>query len=282
MATFTNQATLSYNGSITNSNVTTGELLEILAATKTAITETYTAGSGIAYAITLVNSGTSPITELTLTDNLGAYTQGTETLYPLTFTEGTLSFFVNGVLQPTPTVTAGPPLTVSGINLPAGTSGVLLYEATANLYAPLAVGSSIINTVTVNGAETVEAITASATVPVQAQTSLTIAKAICPEVVTDNGQLTYTFIIQNSGNTPAQADANVIITDVFNPILNNISVTLNSAPFPQTSYTYNEATGEFVTAAGSITVPAATYTQAQNGEITVTPGVAVLKITGTV
>ena len=37
MATFTNQATLRYNGNIVNSNITTGELLEVLSATKTAV-----------------------------------------------------------------------------------------------------------------------------------------------------------------------------------------------------------------------------------------------------
>ena len=33
MATFTNQATLRYNGNVVNSNITTGELLEVLSAT---------------------------------------------------------------------------------------------------------------------------------------------------------------------------------------------------------------------------------------------------------
>ena len=43
MATFTNQATLIYNGQSTSSNVTTGELLTGLTLTKTAITDTYRA-----------------------------------------------------------------------------------------------------------------------------------------------------------------------------------------------------------------------------------------------
>jgi hypothetical protein len=37
MATFYNRATLSYNGRLTNSNQTEGELLETLGVTKTAI-----------------------------------------------------------------------------------------------------------------------------------------------------------------------------------------------------------------------------------------------------
>ena len=57
--------------------------------------------------------------------------------------------------------------------------------------------------------------------------NLTISKSLSPSVVTENGQLTYTFIIENYGNTPAVATDNVIVTDMFNPILNPISVSFN-------------------------------------------------------
>ena len=40
MATFTNQATLTYNGQTTTSNVTVGELVETLTAAKTAVVPT--------------------------------------------------------------------------------------------------------------------------------------------------------------------------------------------------------------------------------------------------
>ena len=41
MAQFTNQAQLSYNDSVTNSNIAVGELLEVLSATKTAVIDEY-------------------------------------------------------------------------------------------------------------------------------------------------------------------------------------------------------------------------------------------------
>lgn len=48
-------------------------------------------------------------------------------------------------------------------------------------------------------------------------------------------------------------------------------------------YTYSETTGEFVSAVGQITIPAATYTQDPvTGVWSVTPGSSVLVITGTV
>ena len=37
MAIFTNQATLTYNGNSTNSNIAYGEILDVLVATKTAV-----------------------------------------------------------------------------------------------------------------------------------------------------------------------------------------------------------------------------------------------------
>ena len=44
MAIFSNQATLTYNGSSTNSNIVYGELLEVLTATKTAVEGSYIPG----------------------------------------------------------------------------------------------------------------------------------------------------------------------------------------------------------------------------------------------
>lgn len=70
MATFYNQATLSYNGNTTTSNITTGEIVEILTAAKTAVTDTYRANGRITYIVSIVNSGAEDFTGLTVTDNL--------------------------------------------------------------------------------------------------------------------------------------------------------------------------------------------------------------------
>lgn len=97
------------------------------------------------------------------------------------------------------------------------------------------------------------------------------------------GQITYTFVISNTGNTEATATGNVVVTDTFAPILRNIAVTYNGTAWTEgTNYTYNAATGVFTTLAGQITVPAATFTQNTDGTFTVTPGTATLVITGTV
>lgn len=86
MATFTNQATLTYNGGTASSNITTGELLEVLTATKTAVVPTYRSGRPITYLITLVNAGTADLTGLAVADDLGGYTFQRRHGLPLAYT----------------------------------------------------------------------------------------------------------------------------------------------------------------------------------------------------
>ena len=283
MATFTNQATLIYNGQSTSSNITTGEITTGLTLTKTAISSDYGRDDRVAYIVTIANTGAA-ITGATLTDDLGAYTVGANTVTPLSYVDGSLLYYVNGAPATGATATAGPPLTVSGIDVPAGGNVQLIYEAATNEFTPLQVGSDITNTVTLTATTLVEPLTDTATVGAREEVALSIAKAVCPAVVNDNGTLTYTFIIQNSGNTPIAATDNVIVTDTFNPILNPITVTFNDTVWTEgTEYAYDDTTGVFTTNAGYITVPAATYTQdPTTGVYSITPGVAVITVTGTV
>ena len=284
MATFYNKATLTYNNGSTDSNIVTGELAEVLSAAKTALESDYDVGCPITYMVSIVNSGTNAFTGLTVTDNLGEYTHGTAgSLTPLTYVDGSLKYFVNGALQPAPTVTLKSPLTVTGINVPAGGNVLLVYKAYANSYAPLGAAATITNTAAVSGLSLTGDVTASATVNHANTPDLSISKALSPETVTENSNVTYTFIIQNRGGAAASAADNVAITDTFNPVLSNITVTLDNAPLTEgTDYTYDSDTGVFQTVAGKITVPAAAFASDENGAWSITPGVAVLKITGTI
>ena len=218
-----------------------------------------------------------------LTDDLGGYAFGTDTVYPLTYNEGTLRVYVNGVLQTTPTVTAGPPLTVTGLTVPAGGNALLVYEAAVTRYAPLDQEAAITNTATVTGGGLAAPLTAQATLAAAQRADLTVSKAICPATVTESGQLTYTFVLQNFGNTAATAGDNVILTDTFDPALTGLTVTYNGDTWKEgDNYTYDAATGTFATIAGQIAVPAATYTQETDGTYTVTPGTTTVTVTGTV
>ena len=284
MATFTNQATLSYGNVVKNSNVVTGELREVLSITKTAVGDSYIPGEKVTYIVSIVNSGSTTYTGLTLTDDLGAYSVGTSTYVPLSYADGTLRFYENGALGTSPTVTAGPPMTITGISVPAGGNVTLVYEAEVGATAPLGVEGQITNTASLDGGGLTAALTDTATVTVVSRPELTISKAICPSTVVENGQITYTFVIQNDGNIGATESDGIVVSDVFDPKLRDITVTLNGTPLtPTVGYTYDAATGVFTTVEGAITVPAATFTQdTTTGVYTITPGVSVLTVTGTV
>lgn len=283
MARFTNQAQLSYNDSIINSNVTVGEILEVLSATKTAVSDDYVRGDDVTYVISVVNSGPTPLSQISIADDLGGYEFGElGTLYPLTYTPGSAQLYINGVLQSAPTVEAGPPLVFSGINIPASGNAVIVYEVTANQFAPLAADSTITNTATVSGAGA--PVTASETISTEDAPDLTITKSMEPSVITDQGNITYTFLIQNTGSSEAVATDNVSVSDVFNPALSDITVTLNGTPLTAgTDYTYDEASGTFATTPSVITVPAASFEQdPASGAWIVTPGVSVLSVSGVI
>ena len=278
MAIFTNQATLVYNGGSTNSNIAVGEILEVLSADKTAVEGSYAPGGLVTYVITIRNTGTAAFTGLTVTDDLGGGANA-----PLTYEAGTVLYFVNGVLQATPTVTAGPPLVFTGITVPGNGDATLVYQARANGYASPQIEGTITNTVTITGGGLTAPVTATVTVNAAIGPNLTITKTITPVQVADNGRVTYTFLIQNSGNQPITAADAAAINDVFDPILTDLVVTFNGTVLVEgTGYTYNAATGQFDTVPGVITVPAATYTQDATGAYTTTPGIATLTVTGTI
>ena len=284
MAIFTNQATLIYNGNTTNSNIAYGEILDVLVATKTSVEGSYTPGQLVTYVVTLRNTGNASLTGLVVTDDLGGYDFNGATVYPLTYEDGSVALFTNGVPQAAPAVTAGPPLVFSNITVPAGGDVVIVYQAQANAFANPAVGGSIDNTVTVTGDGLSAPITATETVVTNAEPVLSISKSITPAQVVDNDRVTYTFVIQNSGNQAVVATDDAAITDTFDPILTALAVTFDGTAWTQgVQYNYNELTGLFTTVPGQILVPAATYAQDPiTGAYAVTPGIATLIVTGTI
>ncbi len=284
MAIFTNQATLTLGGVTTSSNIAYGEILDALAVTKIALEQSYTPDGAITYVVSLRNTGTTPITDLTITDDLGAYAAGGATVYPLTLTDGDAALFINGVRQDNAVISAGPPLTVTGITLPAGADAVLVYQARTNQFANPTATGSITNTATLTAPSLTAPITASETVPVSNRPELAITKSINPQQVVDNDRVTYTFVIRNTGNQPVALSDNATIQDTFNPILTDLAVTFNGVAWTEnTQYTYDQGTGLFATLPGNLEVPAATFTQDPvTGAYTVTPGIATLVVTGTI
>lgn len=136
---------LSYRDTSTNSNTVEGQLVQVLAAEKTAVLPTYGSSNTVTYIVSIRNSGAAAYTGLTVTDDLGGYAFAGETRVPLTYVEGSLKYYSNGTLQPAPAVTAGAPLVIGGITVPAGGNALLIYEAspTATPRLPQAAPSPI-------------------------------------------------------------------------------------------------------------------------------------------
>lgn len=284
MAQFTNQATLSYGTTVTSSNVAVGEVLEVLSITKTAVNDTYGQNDTITYIISLINTGSSTLSGLTVTDNLGTYPFGAGTLTPLVYTNGSVRYYQNGVLVASPTVTVNPSsVEFSLVTVPANGNATLAYEVSLNNLAPLGAGDTITNVASVFGGG-VTPVSATEVVTSESTPNVTITKSISPVPVSDGGTVTYTFVIQNYGNTALIATDNAVISDTFSPVLSNVQATFNGALWTVgTEYNYDGTSGLFESVGGFVTVPAATFTQDPvSGIITTTPGTSTLVITGTI
>lgn len=288
MATqITNQATLTYQyGTSTASaasNIATATLQDPLTLTKSALDAGYRAGEDITYILTAANTSANALTNLTLRDNLGAYTPvgGTALVTPLTYT-GPAQLYINGVLSGTltPAVTAEA-LTFTVPSLAAGSTAMVLYKARPNAAALLGAEDSLTNTVTAAATGLTQSVSASYTLNALPYANVSILKAMSPAVITDGDTITYTFTLSNSGNTAATG---VVLTDVFSPAPSNLTVSVNGTALTAADYAY---TGGVLTlpAAGSayaLTVPAAAFSQdSTTGAVTVAPGVATVVVTGT-
>lgn len=282
----TNQATLTYTyGSNTGSaasNIATMTLEGPLSARKHVLERSYRAEEDLTYIISISNTGAMALTNVSVVDNLGAYTPagGTDEVMPLTYV-GPAELYINGLFSAelTPVVSAdGVTFTVPSI--PAGGSALILYLVDVNDNALLTPGSIIENTATVSAESLSEDVTVSAQLPVDAYADITIIKAMSPDPVTEGSLLTYTFTIYNYGNTDAE---NVVLTDQFDPAPSQITVTVDGAAVPATDYSYID--GELILPDGSsnfeLTVPAATFTQdPDTGVVSVNPGVVTVVVTG--
>lgn len=284
MSAFYNQATLTYNNTTTRSNVVQGNLTETLSIHKSVVGGRYGRDDAITYAVSLVNSGNTAQTGVTLTDDLGAYSHSAGRLTPLTYVADSVRYFVNGAPQAAPAVTAGPPLTISGVSVPANGNAMILYTARANEYAPLGAAGSIANTVSASGGSISAPISDVASAYPAVEPRLSIQKSLSPSTVSEGDELTYTITLQNSGNAAADATENIVVSDTFDPILRITDVRFNGTPWSSpANYAYNAVTGEFNTVAGQISVPAATYAQnPATGAWSATPGTATLVVTGTI
>ena len=101
--TILNQATVTFHfGADTGeatSNVATATLLDVLTAAKNSIQTTYQRNQILTYSISVENTGTAAMTNVTAVDDLGTYTiAGPVYVTPLTYI-GPAALYINGVFE---------------------------------------------------------------------------------------------------------------------------------------------------------------------------------------
>ena len=276
----TNQASIRYRYGDTDatalSNIATASLAQPLSVDKSSLESVYRAGDELTYILSAANGGTTTLTNVTLQDNLGTFTQGATQITPLTFVPDAL-LYIDGVNNGTITpVITDSSITFTIPSLPAQSTAMILYKVTPNGFAPLEIPSSITNTVTANADGLTEAATDSLTVTAEAYADVGIVKSM----TTDGSVITYTFDITNAGNTPAE---NIVLTDAFDPAPASITVSVNGTVIPASDYTYTGGVLTLPNATGdTLTLPAATITtDPATGAVTVTPSSLTVTVVGT-
>ena len=286
--TITNRASLSYtsNGVAATalSNIASTVLQGPLNITKAVMENAYTGDDTLTYILTVENTGTVPLNNVTVTDNLGTYNYtpdgGTETaLTPLAYA-GPSRYYINGVYsgELTPAVNADS-LVYTIPSLPAQSSAMILVDLSTNGFAPIEAGGSITNTATVTADGITEPAAADAVLPAAETADVRIVKTMTPNPVVEGSPITYTFTIYNYGNAPAE---NLVLTDTFDPApAAPLTVSVDGIALADTGSTYTGGTFT-LPAAGTpaVSIPAATVTQDATGAVSVTPGVTEITVTG--
>jgi uncharacterized repeat protein (TIGR01451 family) len=285
MATIENFATVSYtSGGVTETKVS--NLAEIglnsaVSLSKTILGNTYGENAILTYILTAINTSSSEITNIVITDDLGSFTVGTAELTPLTYTPPAL-LLIDGIdSSATLSVDSSIPssLTFSFPSLPAGATANIVYRATVNDFAPLDLGSTITNTATFESDSDCADGTASANVTVAEAANVSVFKQMSPNPVVCGDLVTYTIRIYNYGNIPAE---NVQLTDNFDPAPTNITVSRDGTVLNATDYTYENGLLTIpATDTQNVSVPAATFVRdPDSGVVSVIPGMIEYVITG--
>ncbi len=283
MATINNSANITYKyGEITDgalSNIATTILAENvnLNAEKTSNNSAWRPSENLTYNIRVSNDGTDPLFGVSIQDNLGGGTTNS-----LIYVAESARMLRNDTLS-TITPTSTSPLTlVIPDTLEPGE--VIIFTYVARVRADIATDiNEITNEVTVVGHETS---TTGTTVTVSPSPTLTIPKAdyadvrITKSVDKDNvsvgDALTYTFLLENSGNIEA---TNIVINDNLptNFTITGITSLTNgvTTTFETTDYSLNEQNKLILPTSTikTISVPASTNLGS---------GTTIVKIVGTI
>lgn len=287
MATIENFATVRYtsNGTALTrvSNVAEIGLSSSVVFTKVPLGSEYEGDGTITYILSITNTSSAPLTALTITDNLGTFTDGALTLTPLTYVGPALLLVDGQDVSAQLTVDATDPASLVFMipALAANTTANIVYKVAVNEFAPLNEQATIVNNATLTTDAACADGEATATVTVVSAADVSVVKQMCPNPVICGDTVTYTIRIYNYGNVPAE---DVQLVDAFDPAPTNISVYRNGVLLPGTGYTYEAGVLTVPPTGGTLdTIPAATFTRDETtGEVIVNPGLVEYVITGVI
>ena len=213
-----NSATLTYNsGDNTGSaasNVVSTSLLDSysITAVKTSANDSWRPSENITYLVTVTNTGTQPLYNVQVSDDLGGATA------PLVYLANSALIIDEGTVTPVTPTSVNPLVIPVAPVLQSGDSITVLYVAQVSGAVADTV-ETITNTAQVTAREqsaTGAVVTAqpapTVTLPREDFAQIDIVKTADKAVISSGDTLTYTFTIENSGNIPA---TNVVITDTL-------------------------------------------------------------------
>ena len=263
MAIITNSASLTFNNERTaSSNEVDTEVRESqsVAIVKDALLTNYVPGEPVGYVITVTNTGTGNLTDITVSDNLGSET-----------TAKLLSYVDNSIVARQGATALSPSVTRTADSLVISNLGTLAAGQSITIALSLlpsaAQANEITNTATVTAttplATTVTASDTATITPAQ-QELVTLLKT-APSTVASGGVLPYTLIAQNEGTVAAE---NIVFTDTLPTgyTVTGIELTVNGQPtiiYTADQWTQVGNTLTFPTGtAEPVTIPAGSFATA--------------------
>ncbi|MBQ8425408.1 MAG: DUF11 domain-containing protein [Clostridia bacterium] len=260
-----------------SSNVATTNLITEYAISgyKESLNSTFRAGENITYYIHISNDGTSPLYNVTVSDNLGG------TGSPLTFIDSSAVLNINGTNTTIIPTSVNPLTFVLPTPLSAGDLATLTYIARVNSGISETI-TEITNAATIQaneGSSTGQIIqvtpTPSVTIPLEDYADVSMTKSVSTNEITVGETFSYTITLSNSGNLDATG---VVITDVLpaNFVISSITTLTNGVltTFETGDYTLDPTTNTLTlpntSSALTITVPASTTTGDGTTIVTIT------------
>ena len=252
--------------SVTSNTATTNLITEYaMSAVKGSLNTGFRAGQNLTYYVHISNEGTSPLYNVTVSDDLGGSSR------PLTYVDSSASLNVNGTISSITPTTVNPLTFVLPNPLSSGDLATITFVTQVSSSLSDTV-TEIVNTATVQANEgsasgSVLSISPSPTVtlPIEDYASVAMTKAVSASVVNVNEDFSYTLTLTNSGNTEA-TDVVVTISSITSET-NGVQTTYSSSDYSINSGS-NTLTLPSTSSSLSISVPA--KTTSGNGTTTIT------------